>query len=57
MHPGYDEFNPDSWPSECAPSKGDWIKTGLGMCGDGDNYPEGIWLFSLAYGVSLKRDS
>ena len=57
MHPGYDEFNPDSWPSECAPSKGDWIKTGPGMCGDGDNYPEGIWFFSPAYGVSLKRDS
>ena len=41
MHVGYDEFNPDSWPSECAPTKQDWIVTGLGLCGDGNNYPEG----------------
>ena len=41
MHPGYEEFNPPSWPSKCAPNKGDWILTGLNMCGVGDSYPEG----------------
>ncbi|CAM9449279.1 unnamed protein product, partial [Ascophyllum nodosum] len=43
MHPGYEEFNPPSWPSKCAPNKGDWILTGLNMCGVGDSYPEEYW--------------
>ena len=30
--PGYDEFNPPSWPSECAPNKEDWIATGSAEC-------------------------
>ncbi|CAN0393687.1 unnamed protein product, partial [Ascophyllum nodosum] len=42
-HPGYDEFNPPSWPSECAPNKGDWILTSLNMCGVDGNYPEEYW--------------
>eukprot|EP00904_Undaria_pinnatifida_P011980 jgi/Undpi1/7912/HiC_scaffold_24.g10384.m1 len=42
-HPGYDEFNPSSWDSECAPNTADWINTGVGMCGDGDAYPEEFW--------------
>ncbi|CAN0447871.1 unnamed protein product [Laminaria digitata] len=42
-HPGYDEFNPASWDSECAPNTADWINTGVGMCGDGDAYPEEFW--------------
>ena len=43
MHQGYAEFDQQSWPSECAPSKADWIQEGLGMCGDGDGYPEEFW--------------
>lgn len=31
-HPGYDEFNPPSWPSECGPNKEDWIDTTAGEC-------------------------
>eukprot|EP00752_Nemacystus_decipiens_P005992 g5411.t1 len=31
-HPGYDEFNPPSWPSDCAPNKEDWIDTDAGEC-------------------------
>eukprot|EP00904_Undaria_pinnatifida_P011979 jgi/Undpi1/7911/HiC_scaffold_24.g10383.m1 len=42
-HPGYDEFNPSSWGSECAPTTSDWIALGVGMCGDGDFYPEEYW--------------
>ena len=42
-HPGYDKFNPSSWDSECAPSSADWINVGVGMCGDGDAYPEEFW--------------
>lgn len=42
-HPGYDEFNPPSWPGKCAPNKEDWITLDPGMCGDGDSYPEEFW--------------
>lgn len=41
--PGYDDFNPDSWNSECAPTKADWFNPGVGPCGDGDKYPEEYW--------------
>ena len=30
--PGYDEFNPPSWPSKCAPNKEDWIATSSAEC-------------------------
>ncbi|CAM9828982.1 unnamed protein product, partial [Hapterophycus canaliculatus] len=42
-HPGYDDFNPPSWPSECAPTKADWVQTSLGMCGMDGRYPEEFW--------------
>lgn len=42
-HPGYDEFDPPSWGSECAPTTADWINVGVSMCGDGDAYPEEFW--------------
>ncbi|CAM9570586.1 unnamed protein product, partial [Ascophyllum nodosum] len=39
-HVGYDEFDPSSWPSECAPDKDNWIRPNLKICGEGDKYPE-----------------
>lgn len=33
-HPGYEEFNPPSWPSQCAPNKDDWIDLSIPYCGD-----------------------
>ncbi|CAB1104009.1 unnamed protein product [Ectocarpus sp. CCAP 1310/34] len=42
-HEGYADFNPESWPSSCAPSKADWINEVVGQCGDGDAYPEEFW--------------
>eukprot|EP00903_Cladosiphon_okamuranus_P015678 g14476.t1 len=42
-HQGYAEFDQPEWPSECAPSKADWINEGVGLCGDGDRYPEEFW--------------
>lgn len=46
-HIGYDEFNPPSWNSECAPSKSDWINDKLDVCGgDNDIYPEEFWACS-----------
>ncbi|CAN0301307.1 unnamed protein product, partial [Ectocarpus sp. 12 AP-2014] len=42
-HQGYAEFNPESWPSSCAPTKADWINEAVGQCGDGDAYPEEFW--------------
>lgn len=39
-HPGYGEFNPDSWPSGCAETKDAWVNTGLSLCGEGSAYPE-----------------
>ena len=39
-HIGYDEFDPPSWNSECAPSTADWIHTDdVSLCGTG-GYPE-----------------
>lgn len=40
---GYDEFEPESWPSQCAPSKSDWIDVDRWMCGLGGAYPEEFW--------------
>ncbi|CAN0367295.1 unnamed protein product [Ascophyllum nodosum] len=60
MHPGYEEFNPPSWPSKCAPNKGDWILTGLNMCGVGDSYPEEYWNcadIEITSGNNLGRSS
>eukprot|EP00752_Nemacystus_decipiens_P016303 g14579.t1 len=42
-HQGYAEFNPESWPSTCAPTKDQWINEEVGFCGEGDNYPEEFW--------------
>ena len=42
-HQGYAEFDQQSWPSDCAPTKADWIKESVGQCGDGDAYPEEFW--------------
>ncbi|CAN0521822.1 unnamed protein product, partial [Laminaria digitata] len=56
-HPGYDEFNPSSWDSECAPNTADWINTGVGMCGDGDAYPEEFWNCADIEITSGKRDT
>ncbi|CAM9506959.1 unnamed protein product [Ectocarpus fasciculatus] len=43
-HIGYDEFNPPSWPSTCAPEKDDWVLTDIGMCGSTAAwYPEEFW--------------
>ncbi|CAN0305501.1 unnamed protein product [Ascophyllum nodosum] len=60
MHPGYEEFNPSSWPSKCASNKGDWILTGLNMCGVGDSYPEEYWNcadIEITSGNNLGRSS
>lgn len=40
MHVGYEEFNPESWPGECAPNKNDWIVPKPTICGEGNPYPE-----------------
>ena len=43
---GYDEFNPRSWPSACAPEKDDWMRTSGAICGTSSgmpNYPEEFW--------------
>ncbi|CAN0216028.1 unnamed protein product, partial [Ascophyllum nodosum] len=43
-HVGYDEFEPESWPSDCAPNKSDWIELDRKICGeDQDTYPEEFW--------------
>lgn len=40
-HVGYDQFDPLSWNSDCAPDTSDWIKTGdLKTCGLNSGYPE-----------------
>ncbi|CAM9785964.1 unnamed protein product, partial [Sphacelaria rigidula] len=43
MHVGYEEFDPASWPSACAPEKRDWIDLGLKTCGEDGAYPEEFW--------------
>ena len=39
-HIGYDEFDPPSWNSECAPDKADWIPDDDRLCGLDWDYPE-----------------
>ncbi|CAM9333781.1 unnamed protein product [Ectocarpus sp. 13 AM-2016] len=46
-HPGYEEFNPASWGSECAPNKSDWIDLSIDYCGDNEwNLAEEFWACS-----------
>lgn len=45
-HVGYDEFDPPSWPSECAPDKEDWIELDRYVCGTHSKYPEEFWACS-----------
>eukprot|EP00752_Nemacystus_decipiens_P011645 g10338.t1 len=42
-HPGYDDFDPPSWPGSCAPESKDWIQTSLNTCGENGHYPEEFW--------------
>ncbi|CAB1107523.1 unnamed protein product [Ectocarpus sp. CCAP 1310/34] len=43
-HVDYDEFNPPSWRSNCAPHKSDWVFTDLPRCGTGKYlYAEEFW--------------
>ena len=51
-HIGYDDFNPPSWPSDCAPDKDAWVTYGYrepeAICGTmtsyhSINYPEEFW--------------
>lgn len=43
-HVGYEEFNPPSWPSSCAPNKDQWVLTNKRVvCGTGGTYPEEFW--------------
>lgn len=42
--PGYEEFNPPSWGSQCAPNKEDWIDLTIPYCGDEKwNLAEEFW--------------
>ncbi|CAM9378424.1 unnamed protein product, partial [Ectocarpus sp. 8 AP-2014] len=45
-HIGYEEFNPPSWPSSCAPNKWDWIELDRYVCGTRGRYPEEFWACS-----------
>lgn len=41
QHIGYDEFDPRSWNSDCAPNTDDWILTGdKKTCGLSRGYPQ-----------------
>lgn len=41
VHPGYAEFESEEWPAGCAPTKADWISSGMSVCGTpGGNYVE-----------------
>eukprot|EP00903_Cladosiphon_okamuranus_P006097 g6007.t1 len=42
-HIGYEEFNPPSWNSACAPNKSDWIELDRYVCGTEGQYPEEFW--------------
>ncbi|CAM9926342.1 unnamed protein product [Ectocarpus fasciculatus] len=42
-HVGYEEFEPASWPSACAPAKEDWIELNRYVCGENGAYPEEFW--------------
>ncbi|CAM9764793.1 unnamed protein product [Ectocarpus sp. 12 AP-2014] len=53
-HIGYEEFNPPSWPSACAPNKEDWVDTTGEACGQGGYYPEEFWACS---DFSIARDT
>ena len=37
-HTGYDEFDPPSWNSDCAPTTDDWIYPAYGVCGPSNAY-------------------
>lgn len=43
QHIGYEEFEPSSWPSDCAPNKEDWIRLNGKLCGEEDAYPQEFW--------------
>ncbi|CAM9455943.1 unnamed protein product, partial [Laminaria digitata] len=45
-HIGYDEFEPGSWPGQCASSKDKWVELNRSICGEGDAYPEEFWACS-----------
>lgn len=41
VHPGYSTFESEDWPAGCAPTKADWISSGMAVCGtEGTNYVE-----------------
>ncbi len=42
-HVGYDEFEPPSWNSDCAPDTEKWIDRNMSTCGVGQSYPEEFW--------------
>ncbi len=42
-HIGYNDFDPPSWNSECAPDTEKWIDTDMSICGEGQSYPEEFW--------------
>ncbi|CAM9862130.1 unnamed protein product [Ectocarpus fasciculatus] len=48
-HIGYEEFNPSSWPSQCAPDKSDWVliapewQPNMNQCGIDGGYAEEFW--------------
>ncbi|CAN0471227.1 unnamed protein product, partial [Hapterophycus canaliculatus] len=42
-HIGYDEYNPSSWPSSCAPAKEDWVELHRSICGTNAQSPEELW--------------
>lgn len=55
---GYDEFEPASWPSVCAPNKSDWIELNRYICGVNGVYPEEFWNcadISITRGKSTKH--
>lgn len=59
MHIGYEEFNPPSWPSSCAPNKSDWIELDRYVCGTRGRYPEEFWAcsdFSMTSGENRRED-
>lgn len=44
VHPGYAEFESEEWPAGCAPTKADWISSGMSVCGA----PGGIYVEEFA---------
>eukprot|EP00903_Cladosiphon_okamuranus_P008987 g8597.t1 len=53
--PGYDEFNPPSWPSTCGPNKEDWIEVTSHKC----NSPGREWgnMFWNCSDIAIKRST